>query len=94
GMRNIEAQERLRELAGEKVEQRLLKTLLRLFLAHGAELPFTRHELADMTGTTAETVIRICCHLKEKNIIRSVRGKIIIADPVQLQQLGEELQKI
>ena len=93
GGRIIEAHERLRDLAGEKVEQRLLKTLLRLFLVHGAELPFTRRELADMTGTTTETVIRICSQLKKKNIIRAVRGKIIIADPIQLQQLGEELPR-
>jgi CRP-like cAMP-binding protein len=94
GGRIIKAQERLRELAGEKVEQRLLKTLLRLFLAHGAELHFTRHELADMTGTTTETIIRICGQLREKGIIESARGKIIIADPVQLRQLGEKLPKI
>jgi len=94
GERLIDAHERLRDLAGERVETRLLKTLLRLFQGYGRELTFTRHELADMTGTTTESVIRICSHLKEKGVIESARGKLIIIDPPKLRQLSEEIQRI
>ena len=91
GERLIDAQNRLRDLAGEKVEQRLLNTLLRLFATCGADLPFTRHEIAEMTGTTTETVIRIFSNLKEENIICSERGKITIIDEDRLKQLCHEL---
>ena len=94
GERLIDAQNRLRDLAGERVEQRLLKTLLRLHSNHGSELPFTRQEIADMTGTTTETVIRVFSHLKDSNIIESVRGKIIIVDDVKLRQLCNEIPPV
>ncbi len=93
GVRLIDAQERMRELAGEKVEPRLLKTLQRLYQSNGRELSLTRHELAEMTGTTTETVIRVCGHLKEQGIIESTRGRINIINPEKLRQLSEEMQK-
>jgi CRP-like cAMP-binding protein len=46
-----------------------------------------------MTGTTTETVIRVCRHLKEEGVIESARGKLIIINPVKLRQLSEELPK-
>ncbi len=94
GERLTEAQERLRDLAGERVELRLIKTLHRLCQSHGCELVFTRHELADMTGTTTETVIRVCHHLKEDGIIESARGRLVIKDPARLRQLSEEVSSI
>jgi len=87
GERLIDAQNRLQDLAGERVEQRLLNALLRLSLTYGTELPFTRHEIAEMTGTTTETVIRIFGSLKERGIISSKRGKITIVDDARLRQL-------
>jgi len=91
GERLIESQDRLRDLAGERVEQRIVRTLLRLSSNIGPNLPFTRHEIAEMTGTTTETVIRILSHLKEENIISSVRGEIIIIDDKKLRMLCQEL---
>jgi CRP-like cAMP-binding protein len=90
GERLIESQDRLRDLAVERVEQRLLKTLLRLFSSYGSDLPFTRQEIAEMTGTTTETVIRVFSHLKEEDIIQSARGKIIIVDDKKLRMLCQE----
>lgn len=55
----------------------------------GPTLPFTRQEIADMAGTTAETAIRVMRRLKEGNIIRSVRGKTIIVDETKLRLLSE-----
>ena len=83
------AQERLKDLAGERVEQRLAKTLLNLSSRLGHTLPFTRQDIADMTGTTIETTIRIMSQLKERGIIRSVRGKVVILDEVKLRLLSE-----
>lgn len=89
GGRLREAQSRLRDLAGERVEQRLAGTLLTLSSRLGPTLPFTRQEIADMAGTTTETTIRLMKRLKDGGIVRSERGKIIIADEEKLRLLSE-----
>jgi len=89
GERLRDAQSRLRDLAGERVEQRLASVLLMLSTKLGSTLPFTRQEIADMAGTTTETAIRIMSSLKDRRIIRTVRGKVIILDEVKLRLLSE-----
>jgi len=89
GGRLRDAQGRLRDLAGERVEQRLARTLLMLYSKLGPDLPFTRQEIADMAGTTTETAIRVMSRLKDGGIIRSVRGKTIILDETKLRLLSE-----
>jgi len=89
GGRLRDAQSRLRDLAAERVEQRLARTLLMLSSKLGPTLPFTRQELADMAGTTTETAIRVMSRLKDGGIIRSVRGKTIIVDETKLRLLSE-----
>ncbi len=84
-----DAQSRLRDLAGERVEQRLARMLLMLSARLGITLPFTRQELSDMAGTTTETTIRILSQWKDRGIIHSVRGKITIADESKLKLLAE-----
>jgi CRP-like cAMP-binding protein len=89
GGRLREAQSRLRDFAGERVEQRLARTLLMLSSKLGPTLPFTRQEIADMAGTTTETAIRFMSRLKDGGIIRSVRGKTVILDETKLRLLSE-----
>jgi CRP-like cAMP-binding protein len=89
GGRLRDAQGRLRDIAGERVEQRLARILLMLYSKLGPNLPFTRQEIADMAGTTTETAIRIMSRLKTRGIIRSVRGKTIILDETKLWLLSE-----
>lgn len=89
GSRLREAQSRLRDFAGERVEQRLARILLMLTAKFGPTLPFTRQELADMSGTTIETAIRVMSHLKDAGIVRSTRGKITILDEGKLKLLSE-----
>ena len=89
GGRLRDAQSRLRDLAGERVEQRLAGILLMLSSKLGLTLPFTRQELADMAGTTIETTIRVMSNLKDRGIVRSVRGKVIIVDKEKLRLLSE-----
>jgi len=89
GGRLRDAQGRLRDLAGERVEQRLAGTLLMLSAKLGPTLPFTRQEIADMAGTTTETAIRFMTHLKDRGIVRSSRGKVVILDEVKLKLLSE-----
>jgi CRP/FNR family transcriptional regulator len=89
GGRLRDAQSRLRDIAGERVEQRLARTLLMLSSKLGPALPFTRQEIADMAGTTSETAIRVMSRLKNGGIIRSSRGKTIIVDEAGLRLLSE-----
>ena len=89
GGRLREAQSRLKDLAGERAEQRLARILLMLSSKLGANIPFTRQEIADMAGTTTETAIRIMSRLKDGGIIRSARGRTIILDETKLRLLGE-----
>jgi CRP-like cAMP-binding protein len=84
-----EAQGRLRDLAGERVEQRLARMLLMLSIKLGSTLPFTRQELSDMSGTTTETTIRVLSQWKERGIISSTRGKIVICDAAKLSLLAD-----
>lgn len=89
GGRLRDAQGRLRDIAGERVEQRIANILLMLSSKLGLELPFTRQEIADMAGTTTETAIRVMSRLKDGGIIKSTRGKTVIADETRLRLLAE-----
>jgi len=89
GGRLRDAQGRLKDFAGERVEQRLARILLMLASRMGNTLRFTRQELADMAGTTTETAIRVTGGLSERGIISTSRGQIIIADEAKLKALAE-----
>ncbi|MEE8413584.1 MAG: Crp/Fnr family transcriptional regulator [Dehalococcoidales bacterium] len=89
GERLRDAQNRLKDFAGGRVQQRLTSILLMLSLKMGPTLPFTRQEIADMAGTTTETTIRIMSQLKDRGIIRSTRGKVIIINTEKLRLLSE-----
>jgi CRP/FNR family transcriptional regulator len=85
-----DAQNRLRDIANERVEQRIGNLLLMLASKLGPELPFTRQEIADMAGTTTETAIRVMSGFKEKGILSSARGKVLILDEAKLRSASEE----
>ena len=89
GGRLRDAQNRLNALAGERAEQRVAKTLLMLSSKLGQSLPFTRQEIADMSGTTIETTIRVMSRMKSGGIIRSHRGRTDILDESRLRLLSE-----
>lgn len=89
GGRLRNAQGRLRDLAGERIEQRLARVLLMLSAKLGSTLPFTRQEIAEMAGTTTETAIRFMRHLMEREIVNSTRGHIVIINEAKLKLLAE-----
>ena len=89
GERLRQAHARLRDLAGERVEQRIASLLLMLASKLGAELPFTRQEIAEMAGTTTETAIRVLSRLGKGHIVASRRGRITILDESRLRLLSE-----
>jgi CRP/FNR family transcriptional regulator len=82
------AYERIIDLVGERVEQRLYNVLLTLNAEFGSSLLFTCEEIGELVGTTTETTIRILGKLKALGVIRSGRGEIVIADQKKLWNLS------
>ena len=89
-----ELQERFREVATEKVAQRLALTLLRLVKqvgkpGHGGvEVSSSREELAQMTGTTLFTVSRQLSKWAEEGFILPRREAVVVRDAGRLRQLS------
>lgn len=94
-----EFQARNRELSTERVERRIARTLLRLTNQSGSrqadgvriDLPLTRQDVAEMTGTTVYTVSRILAGWHEAGIIDAGRKRIVIRQPHSLVAIAEDL---
>lgn len=99
GGRLREFQDRLVEASTERVERRLARALVRL--AHQAgtktdqgiriDLPITRAELAQMTGTTVYTVSRVFAEWQRRGILSTGRRSIVVRRPHGLVEIAEEL---
>jgi CRP-like cAMP-binding protein len=77
-------------MAFDSVEQRLAQALLSLSKKFGPTIPLTKHELAEMAGTTVETAIRVLSQLRKQGILTSSRGSTTIAKPDHLRRLAGE----
>jgi CRP-like cAMP-binding protein len=92
-----ELQERFREVATEKVAQRLALALLRLVKqvgkpAHGGmEVSLSRDELAQMTGTTLFTISRILSKWGEEGFVLPRREAVVVLDSQRLAQVSTEV---
>lgn len=94
-----ELQDRLRELATERVEQRVARALLRLVnqtgrrVADGVliDFPLSRQTLAEMTGTTLYSVSRILTRWDEAGIVESGRTRVLVRAPHRLVAIAEDL---
>ena len=96
-----EMQARYRELATEKVEQRVANALIRLAGQSGVksrkeagiELSFSRQDVAEMTGTTLYTISRLLSEWERQGLIKTGREKIQILKPHGLVRIAEGLEK-
>lgn len=96
-----EMQARYRELATERVEQRVANALIRLAgqsgiksaKEAGIELSFSRQDLAEMTGTTLYTVSRLLSEWDRQKIIETGRGRVKILRPHDLVRIADGLEK-
>jgi CRP-like cAMP-binding protein len=79
--------DRLIDLIGERVEQRIYNMLYMLYGKFGNELRFTSEEIAELSGTTAETTIRIFAGLKNLHIISCGRRNIHILNSSELRSI-------
>jgi CRP-like cAMP-binding protein len=94
-----EVQDRYRELATEKVERRIARTLLRLAAQSGRkvaegvliDIPLTRQDIAQMTGTTLFTVSRTLSEWERQGLLSIGRERVIIREPHGLVKIAEDL---
>lgn len=95
----VQLQDRVRELQTERLERRVARALLRL--AHQAgkrvetgvliDLPLSRQDIAEMTGTNLYSVSRILSAWEKQNIIHTEREHITLRSPHQLVVIAEDL---
>lgn len=94
-----EFQNRYRELATERVERRLARTVLRLTSQTGRkieegvllDLPLTRQDLAEMSGTTLFTVSRILTQWESQGLVLAGRERLVVRFPHGLVRIAEDL---
>ncbi|HUG36693.1 MAG TPA: Crp/Fnr family transcriptional regulator [Candidatus Limnocylindrales bacterium] len=97
GRRLRSAHDSVTSLAVDPVEARLAATLVRLATREGTKggtgvtLPFhlTRQSLADMTGTTVETAIRILGRWTRDGLLDDDAGRLVLTDREALAALAE-----
>ena len=96
--RLVELTNRLAELTGGRIEPRFARLFMKLADEMGRaerggifiQLPLSRQELADMTGTTIETCIRIMSLWGKEDIVRTEKdGFVVLARP-ELDNIARE----
>ena len=96
GRRLRTAHDSVTSLAADPVETRLAATLLRLAERegtkerHGLTLPYhlTRQSLADMTGTTVETTIRVLSRWLKDGLVREHDNHLVVPSVDALRELA------
>jgi CRP-like cAMP-binding protein len=95
--RLVELTNRLEELSGGRIEPRIARLFLKLAREMGREerggtfipLPLSRQELADLTGTTVETCIRIMSRWGKQDVVRTEKDGFVILERASLEAIGE-----
>lgn len=99
GSRLREAQERLREVATQRVDQRIAHALLRLAERDASdependaaiEFPLTRQDLAEMCGATLYTVSRVLTAWEKAGYITTRRKQLTIRNYPEIRRLAGE----
>ena len=94
----MEMQERYREMATERVERRIALTILRLAAQIGkradsnemmVELPLSRQDVAEASGTTIFTVSRVLAEWERNGVVEAGRERVVIRNPHGLVQISE-----
>jgi CRP/FNR family transcriptional regulator len=97
-LRLVELTNRLAELSGTRIEPRFARLFLKLSQEMGRDgrggtfipLALSRQELADMTGTTVETAIRIMSRWGKQEVVATERDGFVILDRKTLEATAAE----
>ncbi|MBN36246.1 MAG: Crp/Fnr family transcriptional regulator [Rhodospirillaceae bacterium] len=100
-MRMRELQERLGELANDRVERRIARTMLRLVVQAGEraddgtriDFPISRQDIADMTGTTLHTVSRTLSGWEGHGLVKLGLRKVTVTDVDGIAYIGGRIQE-
>jgi len=92
-----ELQNRVTELTMERVEQRLARAFRRLAARVGRrvdrgiliDLPLSRQDIAELTGTTLYTASRIISHWEALGVVEAGRERVLILSPDRLDAIAE-----
>jgi CRP-like cAMP-binding protein len=92
-------QSTVKDLSTKRVEQRVARAVLRLARESGRnieegiliDLPLSRQDLAEMTGTTLFSVSRMLKDWEKQGLIMSQRQRVIITYPHGLVTIAEDL---
>jgi len=96
--RLVDLTNRLAELTGGRIEPRLARLFVKLSAEMGRQerggtfipLPLSRQELADLTGTTIETCIRIMSRWNKDAIVRTEKDGFVVVDRAELERIASE----
>ena len=94
--RLVDLANRLAELSGGRVEPRFARLFLKLAQEQGrperggifVPVTLSRQELADMTGTTIETCIRIMSRWGKHSVVRTEKDGFVVLDAHELETLA------
>jgi CRP-like cAMP-binding protein len=94
-----EAHDHVRELSAERVERRVARTVLRLANKVGVktetgiriDMPLSRQDLAELSGTTLHTVSRILSDWQRAGLVDVGREQVTVTHPHALVLIAEEL---
>ena len=94
-----ELQERQKALVTQRVEQRVARILLKLAaqvgkkVAEGVliDIPLTRQDVAEMSGTTLFTVSRTLNEWERSGLLSIGRERVVIRDPHGLVRMADDL---
>jgi CRP-like cAMP-binding protein len=94
--RLMELTNRLTELSGGRVEERLARFFLKLAADMGQVRPdgtfipltLSRQEIADMIGTTIETSIRVMSRWGKDNLVRTEKDGFVVVDRPALEAIA------
>ena len=97
-VRMVELTNRLAELSGSRIEPRFARLFLKLAADMGraerggtfVPLLLSRQELADMTGTTIETAIRIMSRWGKQGIVHTDKDGFVVIDRAKLDLIAAE----
>jgi CRP/FNR family transcriptional regulator len=81
-----EAHSRLASFAHDPAPRRLARALLRA--AHAGAAQVTRRALAEASGTTVETAIRVLRRFEREGIIRGEVGRVHVVDTEALRRIA------
>ena len=95
-LRLAELTRRLAELTGARVETRFARLFLKLCDQIGTAerggtfvaMPLSRQELADLTGTTIETTIRIMSRWQKDHVLHTEKDGFVVVDRAALEDVA------